>query len=368
VFTPRGANYIPLAVQTGWTGLTLTYHSTFNVGAYDTVAAEKMLARMSLDHFNVVRVSLNGCCEIASLGNPAGGLSVSYLANLSDFLVRAKLHGISVMLTTDGVPMFGGYENIIYESCCTEFNADNMSYLTAQGLTAHAKLWHDLIVGLKAEGAPLDAIFAYELVNELSFDVDYPPLSLASGMVATADGHSYDMASPDSRQAMMDNNLVYWSNHVRDTIEALDPGALVTVGFFEPQGPNPSRIGDVRLIRPYPAIASSGVDFVDLHLYVGFALSMEQYSQNFNEDAYPAKPIIMGEFGAPMSTFGSANSAVQALVGWQTSSCSHSFSGWLLWTWDTPSQPDGGFWAMTSADSVIEKSLSPVQRADPCAP
>ena len=159
LFTPRGANYIRLAGQTGWTGLPLVYHSTFNVGAYDAVAADNMLARMSVDHFNVVRVFLNGCCEIALLGNPAGGLSVPLSRKSLHFLVRAKAHNIAVMLTTDGVPMFGGYEDIIYQSCCTDFNADNMSYLTAQELIAHAKLWHDLIAGLKAQGAPLECDF-----------------------------------------------------------------------------------------------------------------------------------------------------------------------------------------------------------------
>ena len=51
------------------------------------------------------------------------------------------------------------------------------------------------------------------------------------------------MASSDSRQAMMDENLVYWSSQLRDTIQSLNPGALVTVGFFEPQGPNPTLFG-----------------------------------------------------------------------------------------------------------------------------
>lgn len=367
-FTPRGANYVRLSSQVGWTGNTFTYHSTFNVGLYDAAAAERMLVRMQSDHFNVVRVFLNGCCEIASLGNPAGGLSVPYLANLSNFLSRAKAHGIWVMLTTDGIPMFGGYEEILYRSCCTLFDDGNMNTLTAEGLTAHAKMWRDLITGLKSQGASLDAIFAYELFSELSYDITFPPLSLTSGIVATGNGGAYDMSSPDSRQAMMDDNMAFWATHVRDTIESLDPGALVTVGFFEPQGPNPSRIGDPRLIRPYPAIAQSTIDFVDLHPYAGVTLTIDQYAQNFNEEAYPAQPVIMGEFGAPELSFSTAAVAASALVAWQTNSCPHNFAGWVMWTWDTDAQPDGSFWAMTSADSIIEKSLAPVTRADPCAP
>jgi hypothetical protein len=367
VFVPRGANYVKLASQIGWTNNTFTYHSTFNVGQYDATAAEAMLVQMSHDGFNVVRVFLNGCCEVNTLGNPAGGLSTAYLANLANFLTRAKSHGVLVLLTTDGIPMFGGYENVLYESCCSLFDADNMNTLTHQGLTAHAMMWRDIITGLKAQGAPLDAIFAYELLSELSYDTRYPPLSLASGSVPTGDGQSYDMSSASARQAMMDDNMVYWSSHLRDTIVALDPSALVTVGFFEPQGPNPSRAGDPRLTRPYPAIAQSSIDFVDLHPYAGVQLTIDQYAQNFGEEAYPAKPVIMGEFGAPSLSFGSAGAAAQALVAWQTGSCPHNFAGWIMWTWDTAAQPDGSFWAMTSADSVIEKSLAPARRADPCS-
>ncbi len=367
VFVPRGANYVRLATQVGWTGNIFDYHSTFNVTLYDGASADAVLARMSSDGFTVVRVFLNGCCEANSLGNPAGGLSAPYLANVADFLTRAKSHGIGVLITTDDIPMVGGYENVLYQSCCDTFNADNMNVLTAQGLTAHAMMWRDLITGLQAQHAPLDAIFAYELRSELSFDITYPPLSLVTGTVTTGNGQAYDMSSSLSKQAMMDDNMVYWSSHLRDTIVALDPGALVTVGFFEPQSPNPSRAGDVRVTRPYPAIAQSTIDFVDLHPYAGVQLTIDQYAENFGEDAFPSKPVIMGEFGAPTLSFGTASSAAQALVAWQTGSCPHHFAGWVMWTWNTEEQPGGTFWAMTSADSVIEKSLSPVHRPDPCS-
>ena len=367
VFVPRGANYIKLAPETDWTDIPINYHSTFNVGFYDAAAAEAMLAQMSRDHFNVVRVFLNGCCEVNTLGVRSGGLSVAYLANLANFLTRAKSHGIAVMLTTDGLPKFGGYEDILYQSCCAMFDADNMNTLTRQGLTAHAKMWRDIITGLKAQGAPLEAIFAYELFNEQSFLINYPPLSLTSGTVATGNGQSYDMASATSRQAMLDENLTYWITHVRDSIVALDPSALVTVGFFQPQGPNPTRVGDPRLTKPYPAMAQSTIDFVDLHAYAGEELTMEQYAENFGLEAYPAKPVIMGEFGANTNSFGTATIAAQALAAWQASSCLHNFSGWLLWTWDIEAPAVGGFWTMTSDDSVVEKSLAPVNHADACS-
>ena len=367
-FVPRGANYIKLAPQTDWGGTAIVYHSNFNVGLYDAVASEATLAQMSHDGFNVVRVFLNGCCEVNALGNPSGGLSDAYLANLSNFLIRAKTHGIAVMLTTDGLPNFGGYEEVLYQSCCANFDADNMNTLTRPGLTAHARMWRDIITGLKAHGAPLDAIFAYELLNEQSYLITYPPLSLTSGSVTTGNGHSYDMANATSRRAMLDENLIYWTTHVRDSIVALDPSALVAVGFFQPQGPNPSRIGDPRFTAPYPAIAQSSIDFVDLHAYAGEELTMDQYAENFGNEAYPEKPVIMGEFGANTSSFGTAAAGAQALVAWEATSCLHDFSGWMLWTWDIEAPSVGGYWTMTSADSVVEKSLAPVSHASACTP
>ena len=67
----------------------------------------------------------------------------------------------------------------------------------------------------------------------------------------------------------------------------------------------------------------------------------------------------MGEFGAPEFSFSTAAVAASALVAWQTNSCPHNFAGWVMWTWDTDAQPDGSFWAMTSADSIIEKVWLP---------
>ena len=97
-----------------------------------------------------------------------------------------------------------------------------------------------------------------------------------------ADGLTYDMSSPASQQQLMENGLIYFTDQVRAAIVAVDPTALVTVGFFPPHGPNPFLIGDPRVISVYPAIASSTADFVDLHGYpTVWNLTMSQLVQNF---------------------------------------------------------------------------------------
>jgi len=76
---------------------------------------------------------------------------------------------------------------------------------------------------------------------------------------------------------IMDDGLVYFADQGRASILALDPTALVTISFFPPEGPNPSRIGDPRIIQVY--IRPSPVptlDYVDLHPYpIVLSLTMD---------------------------------------------------------------------------------------------
>src|SRR5260370_36848650 len=106
------------------------------------------------------------------------------------------------------------------------------------------------------------------------------------------------MSSEASRQQIMDDGLVYFADQVRASILALDPTALVTISFFPPESPNPSRIGDSRIIQVYPAIASSTLDYVDLHPYpIVLILTIDQPAQNHGfVDDQRQKPIIMGEY------------------------------------------------------------------------
>jgi hypothetical protein len=237
--------------------------------------------------------------------------------------------------------------------------------LRGGGILVATEFWQDLAEELIKQDAPLDAIFAYALRNELSFEANSPPLSLSSGRVTTADGKAYDMASADDRDRMLQENLVLWIDKVRAAILRVDPTALVTVGFFVPQQPNPARVGDSRLAITAPAIWESQADFIDLHPYPGFGFPLDQYAENFGMEGMRAKPIIMGEFGAPRSSYPSASSAGRALRAWQVESCNYGFDGWLLWTWDTE---DPFFYDALTGEGEINHELAPNNRPDPCAP
>jgi hypothetical protein len=187
-------------------------------------------------------------------------------------------------------------------------------------------------------------------------------------MVTAADGQTYDMSNPTSQQQMMDNGLTYFTDQVRAAILAVDPTALVTVGFFPSHGPNSFLVGDPRVISIYPAIANSTADFVDLHPYpVVWNLSMAQEVQNFGFVGYQRqKPVLMGEYGAFTWAYPLVSDAAAGLQDWQIQSCAYNFDGWLLWTWDTNEQL--GIWNGLSQGGAINQSLAPATRPDPCAP
>jgi Cellulase (glycosyl hydrolase family 5) len=365
-FTARGNNYIRLAAQTDFSGNSVVYHSTFNVGHYDASRSETSLALMQARGFNTVRVFLNGCC-VGSIGDPAGGLTSEYLANVTDFLARAKQHSIYVIFTQDWLPAQGGYD-----PTCPQyplFEDVNLLNLCSGGVVASGKFQHDFVQALVTRGASLEAILAYELRNEYYYEGSRAPLSAASGTVTTANGSSYDMADPVARQRMMDDGLVYYTDQVRGAIRELDPSALVTVGFFWPQQPNPTRIGDSRLISVYPAIASSSADFVDIHGYtIPGDLGIDQLMQNYAPTGFQQiKPVIMGEFGAFQNSYALIGDAAAALRNWQIGGCPYHLKGWLLWTWDTDEQSPG-LWTDQAGDGSIDQALAPASRPDPCTP
>ncbi len=211
----------------------------------------------------------------------------------------------------------------------------------------------------------MDAIFAYELWNEAVLASDEPPFTLAAGEVTTANLTTYDMSKASDRKRMIDDGFVFLIDRLRQTIQRVDPTALVTMGFFHDTEPNPARRGDNRLVRTRAVIERSTADFVDIHPYADDELTFPQFMQNYGIDGPTAKPIIIGEFGASKRHIGSASQTATALTSWQRQSCTYGIDGWVLWTWDTNEQPD--LWNALSDGGVIERALAPSTRPDACA-
>ena len=364
-FVPRGSNYIRLGPQRNTSGGTQIYHSTFNVGRYDSGRAEAALRRMASDGYNVVRVFLSEICVDACVGDPrTGSLRSAYIANLVDFLRLAKSHGVFVLLTNEWVPPNTTYVSTLASVRRDWFDDINLLMLSPQGIAAQRLLWIDLVKALQRQNAPMSAILAYELWNEAFVVSDKAPFSLATGLVTAANGQTYDMANPGDRKRIIDDGFVFLIDEIRAAIREVDPTALVTMGFFHDTEPNPARRGDKRLVRTRAVIERSSADFVDVHPYADDELTFPQFMQNYGIDGPVAKPIVIGEFGGARRSYASASQAATALVSWQRQSCAYGIDGWLLWTWDTTEQPD--LWNGLAAGGAIEAALSPLRRPDPC--
>lgn len=366
-FIPRGNNYVRYAQQVFLPQMVIAQgHSTFNPGLYDQARVETALTQMELNGYNITKVWLNYCCQNGTVGNPNGtGLSVPYVANLVDFLNRASAHKIYVVITTDDLPWVGGYRDIMNQWCaqnnaCDTYVGFNLQYLTQGGIDANTKFWQDLVQALKVQQAPFEAIFAYEIREEIYIDPTLPPLSLTSGLITTANEQTYDMSDPAAKLKLQADNLIHFTDLMRGSIQQLDPQALVAVGFFT--------FNDPLKIPPFPTIASSTMDFVDLHPYPGEGYTLGQAVQGWGMSGFTQKPIMMGEFGASTSSFTTEAAAAQALHDWQVQSCTFGFDGWLVWTWDTTEQTSFVHWPAISGNGLINQSLAPANRANACVP
>jgi hypothetical protein len=354
-FVARGANYVRLAQQ-GSAGL---YHSTFNLGEYDGPRADEALNRMRTGGFNVVRVFLSGACRDNCVGDRLRGISARYAADVADFLRLAKAHGLYVIVTIDGLPTETRYETMLNSEPRTFVEGANLDFLTAGGVQANATFWADFAAELIKQRAATDVLLAYELRGEAHFDGRAKPFTLTAGLVPTPNGRTYDMASQAQKDAMLDDGLVFWIQRVRAAIRAVDPTALVAIGF------SPSSSGAERLIRTRAAIRGSSADFVDLHASPRLDLTLPQYMESFGVDGTETKPVVLGEVGAFKAAFPSLDETPYALQGWQRDSCRFGVEGWLVRTWDTEEQPE--LWNALSGGGTIERALAPVERADPCA-
>ena len=363
---PRGADYIHWVSRPSPGRGDIWVDALFNTSFGELDQAEAELGQMAVLGFNTVRMWKNACWgEVGGcIGDPTGGLSDAYLDNITTFLHLAKANGIYVVFTDDWFPDDGGYSQEYERGCCIAFSGYNTIYLTEHGIAAERMYWEDLIRGLIERGAPLEAVLAYELKNEAFYEGESPPLNQTTGTVTTANGGTYDMADAQDRVRMMEEGWLFWIEQLRNSILEVDPTALVTMGFFVQQEPNPVREGDPRLVYLDRVVRESQLDFLDFHAYPGYDLSFQGHVENFAMIGAEDKLIVMGEFGADKQNYSSAERGAAALQSWQVESCEYGFDGWLFWTWGNNTFDE--FWNAYEGDGVVATVLAPADRPDPC--
>jgi hypothetical protein len=359
-FVSRGANYSRLGVPSGES---TTQDVTFNVGTYDAGGADAALQDLAAHGYNTVRIFLNGACGTGCLGDAATAddLSDAYLANVVDFLTKARTRSIQVIVVADGVPAGTSYAAQVAAACCATFAGANLDYLTSGGVAGNAAFWSALVQRLTAQLELREAILSFELRRRVHFRSDQAPLSSSSGTVTAANGSTYDLSSAAERQALMDENLTSWVNAVRASILAVDATALVSIGFDRPTAPRVSRLRHV--------LDNSTADFLSAQAHPGLGSTLAQYATSYELPAVTAKPVLMAEAGAPTSTYSTVAAAVEALQMWQAQSCGLGFDGWLLWTWDTAGELPGepAMWNAQAGGGLLERALAPSVRTNPCA-
>jgi hypothetical protein len=182
--------------------------------------------------------------------------------------------------------------------------------------------------------------------------------------VTTANGETYDMSDPGAQSAMVDDGLRHWITNTSRVIKALDPTALVSVGFFAPNEPNVFNEGDTRLVRAVAAL-DSDADFVDFHVYPTPPFApLEQHVENYQMKGRDDIPIVMGEMAA-FTWYTSEEAGAKALHDLEVESCAAGFDGWLTWSWDiSVAQPD--IWHARTGNGYVGEVLAPANRADPC--
>ena len=346
----------------------------FDVGtgldAYNPHRAAQALSQMNSYGYNVVYVGLNA----NEIGNRSGtGLNPTYLANLASFINIARSYDIRVLIALMPLPLHGGYlptQAPYTTKGSAKYHNVNLYYVDANYLAAQKRYISDLITGLTGAGANMSDIFSFELIGEVVFKASEWPLNVTSGLVQT-DGQAqpYDMSDPASHNALIDQNTLNWENQLTATVHAALPRTLVSVGFFTPYAlveyPQTPRIS-----RPQSSLSpESQVDFVDIHMYSIFGPVLDQVDSLGVPPSSITKPVILGEFGEYTSQVPTPAAAAAALVAWQQQSCDIgglTFSGWIIWTWDTAPAEQAGLYSMVDGDDAIASALSPRLHPNPC--
>lgn len=194
--------------------------------------ALEQLPIMREDGSNVVRLWFNACWggALGCLDQPQGGSNHGFLLNMKRFMEVAKENGIYLILTMDALPDSRQYQSLL-DPYRGEYQDFNLEYMTQGGVQAQSNYQTDLIRGLMDVGAPMDAILAFQIKEEAYFDENIPPFTGGSGTITPANGQTYDLSDPAQKRAVMEDSWLYYIDQVSKAIKAIDPTALVGMGF-----------------------------------------------------------------------------------------------------------------------------------------
>ena len=365
-FIPRGVNYSLLVPVLGH------YEDRLlAVGVYDHKRTQDDFAALSAAGYNAVRIILDGCISGSGCICVENGLGLNqeYLDNLVDLMRLAKEAHLVIIFASQGLPELGGYSAQANLDSGDKFAPGrNTQFLTANGIHASQQYWTDLLLGLASRQAPFEVVMAWELVDEQYYLADQAPFSLQSGRVSTANGKTYTMPSVSQKRALAIDGIRYYIEQLRQTIIAIDPTALVSMGFSAPNEPNEWQQDDNRIIVTAALLEDSALDFFDLHASPGSGLSLNELTQNFGMSDHISKPVIMGNTGASTWIYPQASQGAIAEQDWIAGSCAYGFVGWLYSSYyPSPAGLPEATWGFLDDQNLLFNALSPIKQPDACA-
>lgn len=387
-FVPMGFNFNRLRPH--HQNPKVLWHDNFNPARYRGEEADALVTDLVEHGFNVVRVFLDHMDESrGGIGSDTAptGLSGVYVANLLDFLGRARRHGVYVILCPSSTPASRRYRDIIDSHAVTDGLKDrvrNANLLTMHPghVTAHATYMADLAREIKrADRGLLSTVFAFETTNEAYQIATAPPFSLKAGAFEL-NGRSYDLSNEASLQELSDDSMVDWVDACAKAVREVDPGAMVSVNVFTFGAVNRTGPGHVRRdrsadsripARPLALAQRSTLDYLDIHLYMHYVengsvrddfsddLATVEYGRVRDAARRRGLPLIMGEFGAFVGAFGSSGHAALFMVEQVELAVNAGLQGFLYWTYDSHEQGKSLFHAK-SDDGAIFAALCGVVR------
>lgn len=324
----RGFNLIRLDLQ-GRGG-----HATFSPFVYRREQTSAALKHMADGGYNVVRVFINGFWgRRGTLLEKADAtqLSAAYLDNLADFLLQARHNGIFVVPCFEGFPQAGPYRRFL-RGQIENVEGASRSYLHPGFIAAKQAYLRDVIRELRnRDPEALQAIFCWDLMNEVCFPLGSAPFTLAQGQVTPANGVTYDLAS--DKQRMADEMAIYWVNQMAGAIQNEIPDALINANVFTYNAVGRSGPGDFHQDpagwkNRYPfrptALLGSKADVIDIHFYSDSAetlakdLASVEHQKLLDELAQePDKARLVGELVLSRVVFPSCRQPPSGYRNWR---------------------------------------------------
>ena len=364
-FSVRGTNYFKIVPTED--GLEDRF---FSPAVFDAESVAADFGALAERGYTTVRLFIDTCSVGPDCISQDGvdGLNPAYLESMAETMRIAWQTGLFLILTSNDIPDGGGY-NAISDRADPEFfpGYRNTVFLTTDGAAAAAAYWDDLLTGLAEIDAPFQAVLAWSVVNEMWVFTDQRPLSLREGVVTGADGADYDLADAAQRRGLVLAGFSHYIDSVAEVIRRHDPDGLVTSGFFAPQFPNPTSTGGDWYVDTAPLMGTVDLDFFDFHAYLGGDITLPHLAENFGMMAAPDVPVVMGETGAFLKQYATAEAAALALQEWTAESCAAGFDGWLHWGYlRAPVAIGDAAWGLTDDDGFLLDALSPAEWPDPC--